>query len=288
MNEVDFYLEDLKSKFLKINPKDYHLSYSGGRDSHLLYWFLKIWLPKNDFDMWLRYKNIKIVGVNTRMEHPQILRRILDNSDIVLLPNKKPYEIKKEKGIPLYSKIQDEFIMRYQKGNRSDNTMKVINGENVWFNLNKKGRELLLNGNLHKIGNCCDELKKKPAKEYMKKSRTKEILGIRGGEGKLRESKYTSCFTKDKKFTPLWDLSTELFEKIYTHYKIEIPSVYNFLERTGCMGCPFGKYVKTEIDLLPKNRRKFVVDYFKESYRVLGIETDTQQLHLDLEEEYNV
>ena len=77
MNEVDFYLEDLKSKFLKIEPTKYYLSYSGGRDSHLLYWFLKTWLYNNDREMWEKYKHIKIVGVNTRMEHPEILRTIL-------------------------------------------------------------------------------------------------------------------------------------------------------------------------------------------------------------------
>ena len=41
MDNVDFYLEDLKTKFNKINPKEYYLSYSGGKDSHLLYWFIK-------------------------------------------------------------------------------------------------------------------------------------------------------------------------------------------------------------------------------------------------------
>lgn len=41
MNEVDFYLFDLKSKFNKITPKKYYLSYSGGKDSHLLYWFIE-------------------------------------------------------------------------------------------------------------------------------------------------------------------------------------------------------------------------------------------------------
>lgn len=280
MNDVEFYLEDLKSKFSKIEPNEYFLSYSGGRDSHFLYWFLKVWLPKNDFNMWLKYKDIKIVGVNTRMEHPEILRRILDFSDVVLLPEKKPYDIKKEKGIPLYSKIQDEFIMRYQNGSRSENTMKVINGENVWFNLNKKGREILLSGGLHKIGNCCDYLKKKPIKKYKKEVGKKEILGVRGSEGKLRKSKYTSCFTKDGKFTPIWDLEDDLFEKIYNQYNIPIPNIYNWVDRTGCMGCPFGKNIKREIDVLPKNRRRFVVDYFKESYDVLGIEYETKQQNI--------
>lgn len=34
--EIDFYLEDLKSRFPK-NRENYYLSYSGGRDSHFLY-----------------------------------------------------------------------------------------------------------------------------------------------------------------------------------------------------------------------------------------------------------
>ena len=37
MDKVDFYLEDLRSKFNKINKDNYYLSYSGGKDSHLLY-----------------------------------------------------------------------------------------------------------------------------------------------------------------------------------------------------------------------------------------------------------
>lgn len=41
----------------------------------------------------MKEDRIKIVGVNTRMEHPQIVRRILDNCDVVLLPKYKPHEI---------------------------------------------------------------------------------------------------------------------------------------------------------------------------------------------------
>ena len=78
MDIIDFYLEDLKSKFNKINPIEYYLSYSGGKDSHLLYWFIK------------EYANIDeiiIVGINTCMEHQEIRERIYANSDKVLLPN---------------------------------------------------------------------------------------------------------------------------------------------------------------------------------------------------------
>ena len=36
MTNAKFYLEDLKSKFRKINTNEYYLSYSGGKDSHLI------------------------------------------------------------------------------------------------------------------------------------------------------------------------------------------------------------------------------------------------------------
>ena len=64
---IELYLYDLKTKFEKINPKEYYLSYSGGKDSHLLYWFIKNYL-KND--------EIKIVGINTYLEYPEIRQRI--------------------------------------------------------------------------------------------------------------------------------------------------------------------------------------------------------------------
>ena len=85
MSKEDFYLIDLKSRFDKIKPNTYYLSYSGGKDSHFLYWFIKEYLHRDD---------IKIVGINTYMEHHEILKRILKNCDIVLLPKLKPFEIK--------------------------------------------------------------------------------------------------------------------------------------------------------------------------------------------------
>ena len=76
IDEVDFYLFDLKSKFRKIKPSEYYLSYSGGKDSHLLYWFLRIYLKENDPKMYEEYKEIPIVGSNTYMEHFQILLQL--------------------------------------------------------------------------------------------------------------------------------------------------------------------------------------------------------------------
>lgn len=276
MDEVDFYLEDLKSKFNKIKPNTYYLSYSGGKDSHFLYWFIKEYLKRDD---------IKIVGINTYMEHHEIRDRILKNSDIVLYPELKPMEIKKKYGSPCFSKIQDDFIDRYQRGSRSKSLMERIQSRQFIgndgkvhsssFSLNKKARELLLSGKLHRVSpKCCKYLKKNPARKFEKETGLKAILGVRGSESAMRRTQYKTCFTKDKKFTPLHDLSDELLDMIYTKYNIEIPEVYKHICRTGCMGCPYGSYkgdTIKELQLLNENQFKFVIEYFKESYKVLGI-----------------
>jgi len=288
MNE-ETYLLDLKTKFQKINPKEYYLSYSGGKDSHFLYWFIKEYAPE--------FSEIKVVGCNTYMEHHEILQRILKNSDIVLKPKLKPFEIKEKYGIPCFSKIQDDFIDRYQRGSRTKSLIERVESRQFVgrdnkihtssFSLNKKARELLLTGRLHKISpKCCKYLKKEPFKEFEKETGLKAILGVRGSESAMRRSQYKSCFTKDKKFTPLHDLTDELLDKIYKKYNIELPEVYKHIERTGCMGCPYGHYkhdTEKELQLINENQRKFVCKYFKESYEVLEIDTDKQMEIFDYE-----
>ena len=241
MDNVDFYLEDLRSKFNKINIEKYYLSYSGGKDSHLLYWFIKEYAPE--------FSNIKVVGINTYMEHPEIRERIYKNSNIVLLPTKKPFEIKEEYGIPCFSKEQDFFIYYYQnalrKGKQPSKTIQEkIDGiyTNGFSGISKKAREYVKSGNAHKITHlCCYFMKKKPAHDFEKKTGMRPILGVRNGESALRKRQYTSCFSKNGKFTPLWDLTEELENAIYEKYKIEIPKIYDYVERTRLHGMSLWK-----------------------------------------------
>lgn len=274
MDEIEFYLLDLASRFPK-DTENYYLSYSGGRDSHFLYWFIKEYL-KDD--------KITIVGINTYMEHPQILKRIRDNSDVILYPEMKPFQIKERFGLPCFSKNQDQIISRYQRGIRTKSTMERVLGYdengNSWgrFALSKKARELLLANKLHKISDkCCTYLKKKPAKKYEKETKKHKILAVRGAESALRRQQYKTCFSKDGSFHPLYDLSDELLRKIEEKYNIEVPEIYNHICRTGCMACVYGSYkgdTEKELRLVTKNQRKFLGNYFKESYEVLGIDIE--------------
>lgn len=270
MDEVDFYLEDLKSKFKKIKPEEFFLAYSGGKDSHLLYWFIK---------EYAHIEGIEVIACNTYMEHPEIRERMYKYADKVLLPALKPFEIKEKYGIPCFSKLQDDHIDRYQRGSRCKSTMMFIEGKDTaYYKLNKKAKQLLLDNKLHKISpKCCKILKKNPIEEYKKQTGKKEILGVCGGESKMRKSRYTSCFTKNGKFTPLHDLSDELMDKIYLKYNIELPQVYKHISRTGCMGCPYVDGIRlrntlyvTRINYHTKNNQSFLL----KNGKILSISID--------------
>lgn len=287
LNDPEIYLIDLKSRFDNLDLNKYYLSYSGGKDSHFLYWFLKEYMHDS---------KVQIVALNTRMEHPEIRARMYKYADIVLLPDMMPHEVKEKYGSPCFSKIQDDFINRYQKGCRSKSLMDRIMGKRFigndgkeyksTFNLNKTAKELLLSGKLHKISPmCCTILKKKALKKYEKQSGRKAIIGIRSTEGALRKSKYHQCIQSDGKFAPLYDLSDDLLDAIYKKYNIEIPKIYNYIARTGCMGCPYGSYMgdtKAELDLLTDAQRKYVIELFKESYDVLKIDYSYRQEKLEI------
>lgn len=249
MNDVDFYLYDLKTKFDKINPEEYYLSYSGGKDSHLLYWFIKEYLHDN---------KITIVGDNTFMEHPEIRDRIYKYSDIVLSPIMKPTEVKEKYGIPCFSKEQDYYIYYYQnslrKGKKPAKTVQQkIDGtyDKGFSGISKKAREYVKSGNAHNITHlCCYYLKKKPFHDYEKATGKKPILGVRGSESMLRKTQYTSCFTSSGKFTPLYDLTQELEDKIIKQYNIEVPEIYNYVDRTRMFWMPLSEAGKV---ILKKN-----------------------------------
>lgn len=265
----------LRDRFnAKIDFDKYYLAYSGGRDSHFLYWFIKEYLHDD---------KIVIVGVNTGFEIPEIRNRIVKNSDIVLHPLKNRWQIKEEYGIPCYSKQQDEYIYRYQNGSRSENTMKAVLGKNTLFNLNANARDNLLSGNLHKVSNkCCLYNKEMPMKQYGKRTGKNAIIGVRQSESKTRKAKYETCLQKNGNFAPIYDFTDNLMDSIYEAYDIEIPKCYNYVVRTGCAGCPYGRNCENELALLPEPQRKAIIKYFKESYDIKGINYINIQNVLDL------
>ena len=291
MNECEFYLEDLKIKFSKIDPTKYYLAYSGGRDSHFLLWFIREYLHET---------RIPFVFSNTGMELPEIRERGLSYSDIVLKPAMKHTELKEKHGIPLNTKSSDQWVWEYQRRREqgiSDEDMPdwvkyyamrqvdaIERGrETGKFSITVVGKKTctaMLNGTLHKVSHhCCTYLKKMPGKLYEKETGKKKIVGVMQGESWRRDKKITSCFNKKGQFSPLHDLTEELRNKIEIEYQIPVPKVYKFVNQTGCAGCPYSQHGKDKfyttnltLSLCHEGQRKFILDYFKESYEFKGYE----------------
>lgn len=290
MNRAEFYLEDLKSKFEKINPTDYYLAYSGGRDSHFLLWFIKNYLKED---------RIIPVFSNTGMEIPEIRDRALANAQVILKPVLKHAEIKEKYGIPLNTKSSDRWVydyQRYKAMGTSDEDMKPWikyyamrqvdaiehgreTGKLSYTVVNKKTSEAMIAGTLHKVSPlCCDFLKKKPSHNYEKETGKKPIVGIMANESWRRKNIYTSCFTANGKFVPLHDLTDDLRDEIEKQFDIPVPSVYKHVNQTGCAGCPYGQHglghgfqnTDLELSLCSDKHREFILNYFKESYEFKG------------------
>lgn len=126
---------------------------------------------------------------------------------------------------------------------------------------------------------CCKFLKKEPAHKYEKETGKKAILGMMGTESLMRAHNYKSCFSKNGKFHPLWDLTDDLQYEIEREFNIPVPNIYHYVHQTGCAGCPYGQHGKDRffvtnlnLNLCHEGQRKFILEYFKESYEFKGYE----------------
>lgn len=251
----------------KIEYDNYYLSYSGGRDSHLIYWFIKNYLNTD---------RIPIISVNTRLEHKEIMQRMYHNADRVLIPDIKPMDIKKKYGIPCFTKTQDEYIKRYQRGNRTEHTMsRILGNTSSKHNLCKKAREITLSNTAHKISNeCCIATKENTLAKYEKETGRKPIIGVRTAESINRQGAYQTCLAKSGKFSPIYDFPENAVDAIYQVYGIDEPMLYRHVRRSGCIGCPYinnAKRIEQDLALASPNQRVYIIQLFKESYDVKGV-----------------
>ena len=46
---------------------------------------------------------------------------------------------------------------------------------------------------------------------------------------------------------------------------------HEVLNRTGCIGCPYGRNIVKELSIVTPAQRKYAIDSFGESYSVLGV-----------------
>ena len=145
---------------------------------------------------------------------------------------------------------------------------------------NKGLKEFMINNNPNfSISNkCCKYAKKDILKDLLKQGYDLNISGIRKSEGGVRSTAYKSCFDSSNNYDnyrPIfWFTDNDKLEyrKLFNVTNSKCYTVYG-LKRTGCVGCPFSKNYKEELEIVKKYEPKLykaVTNLFKDSYEYIN------------------
>lgn len=272
------------------------VSISGGSDSDIMIDMF----TKCDTD-----KKVKYVFFNTGLEykatkdHLDYLER---KYDIKIKREKaiKPIPLScKQYGQPFLSKFASEMISRLQKhkfkweDKSYDQLLKEYpkcksaidwwcneKGEGSSFNIsrNKLLKEFIISSPpKFRISNkCCKYAKKDVGIKYNKENDTKlNVVGVRKSEGGIRSTRYKSCFSSKTntydEYRPLFFFTDNDKLEYKKCFDITYSDCYEVWEmkRTGCVGCPYGRNLKQELEIIKKYEPKLykaVNNIFKDSY----------------------
>lgn len=249
-------------------------------------------------------KPIKYVWFNTGLEY-QATKNHLDylekryGIEIIRIHAKKPVPYcVHEYGVPFKSKFVSEVIGRLQTHGFQweDEPLDVllerypnaIKGVRWWsndyetetgipsrFNISRNPwlKEFLMqNQPTFKVSNnCCTYSKKEVAHEYKRANQCDlEIIGVRKAEGGVR-SVLNTCFSQRDDcdvFRPIYWLTDDDRAWYEKHFGIVHSDCYTKygLDRTGCVGCPYGKNIEEELAATKENEPRL----YKACWNVFG------------------
>ena len=155
-----------------------------------------------------------------------------------------------------------------------------VNGDGSHFNIkrNKWLKEFMIaNPPQCKFSNkCCQYAKKDVVHKLIKENEYElEVTGVRKSEGGIRSTAYKNCFDNNDnsydRYRPLFFYKDSDKEEYENHYDVTHSKCYTEygLERTGCVGCPYGKDFKFELRVAEKYEPKLYVavnNVFGDSY----------------------
>ena len=271
-----------------------YVSFSGGKDSTVL---------KHIVDNTPGVYDVPAVFVNTGLEYPEIQKFVKDvkagrwdcfNPNVeIVRPEMRFDEVIRSYGYPVVSKEVSKYVKEarsaIQRGKddyyalqKLQGTLKDHDGNKSIYNCEKWG---FMIDAPYKISNqCCDVMKKRPAKKYAKETGRRPIIATMATESRLRYAKWLrfGCNAFDQK-DPSSQPMSFWTEQDVLHYikKFNVPycpvygdiqvkppegteegqmNVIDFLgcyepedtlettgcDRTGCIFCMFGCHLEKE------------------------------------------
>lgn len=166
-----------------------YVSFSGGKDSTVLLHIVRELYP-----------NVEAVFVDTGLEYPEIRRFVKTFENVTILRPKMRFdEVIKKYGYPIISKEVGECVFQgrncLQGSNKYSYRLKKLFGTATDKNGNKslfckEKYKPLLYTDFICGSNCCNIMKKNPAKAFAKKTDKKPIAAQMASESKLREQQW--------------------------------------------------------------------------------------------------
>ena len=232
---------------------DVYISFSGGLDSTVLLDLVR-----------KQYPDVPAVFADTGLEYPE-LRKFVDSFEnvTVIKPEESFRQVIKEYGYPIVSKETAAKVRKLRHGKLSDRYRNYLMNGDERGSLGKLAEKWkpLLNAPFDTSEKCCDVMKKKPFKEYHKKTGRYPYLGITQDEGFQRQRQYekTGCNVYEAnapKSQPMGFWTKQDVLRYKAENKLAICNVYGEVveengmyrttgvERTGCMFCAFGCHLE--------------------------------------------
>lgn len=222
-----------------------YVSVSGGKDSQVLAHIVKSMYP-----------DVPCVFVNTGLEYTSVSCKGDEISDIVLRPKLNFKDTIIKYGYPIISKEVAQFLYEYRNTN-SEKLRRIRIDGNKWGQGKIPIKWLFLIDAPFKISHqCCNVMKKRPAKKYEKHQERKPFIGTLADESALRKQQWRKygCNAFEKNRPTSQPLSFWTENDILEYAKLnnlKLASVYGDIvgdselsltgvTRTGCTFCMFG------------------------------------------------
>lgn len=239
------------------NEGQVYVSFSGGKDSTVL------------LDLVRRiYPEVPGVFLDTGLEYPEIRDFVKTKENIVWLkPEMNFRKVIETYGYPLVSKDVAKQVRLARKGQRNAILAfdgKNVAGEDVKYRSRYKKWKFLYESDIPVSEECCDVMKKKPAKKYERETKRRPIVATMAEESTLRTLAWLkngcNAFDIDRPISQPMSFWTEQdVLKYLKEFGIPYSSIYGEIKpdksgkyyttgnrRTGCVFCGFGCHLERE------------------------------------------
>jgi 3'-phosphoadenosine 5'-phosphosulfate sulfotransferase (PAPS reductase)/FAD synthetase len=233
-----------------------YVSFSGGKDSTVLLHLVRTLYPE-----------VPAVFVDTGLEYPEIRQFVKQTENrIILRPDITFKDVLDKYGFPVISK---EVARAIEDNRKKPNgyTAKKFNSNSEYvkkygsrYDLSKWKK--LRDSDIKISAQCCNVMKKNPAKKFEKSSGLKPFIATMASESNLRKQEYlkrgcNSFNSKRPLSTPLGFWTEQDILQYIKEFNLNYCSVYGEIlqdnkgkyyttgaKRTGCMFCMFGVHTE--------------------------------------------